>query len=386
MARSYKHLFGLGTVLAASVALSGCYMTSDPVVQKGDAMPWGDNAVCTLDGKNYALDFTKPEKDAAGGTVYKRNGEEYTFKRIEDDLYLVQLKGKGGYRYGYLFNQGQKGTRILSFPQEPGQGLANLAREADVMLSRSKTIEGWTEMDARKPTDIEKFLTSVKIGDLKPAGECSFTKAPAKDAVILGPLRRNMLRDDVLALKGAEECSLADVCFDLVEGGFAAGLGGNGAKGTVTVSFTEEGISRVETQINGLSVDALTDKTNGVGSISGGPNMSDSIPVLFGINSVDLDFTNPESIRSGPQAEKRARDAIAKLDGLSKGGKEFFGAPDFRRIRLIFAPKSSVVRAAGVKGYQQAIAKMEDAKVPFQDFGITKTEKGLYDMHVVIQP
>lgn len=242
MSRQIKHLFSLLAVVTASITLAGCFRSTDPAIQKGEQMPWGDRAICTVDNTRYVADLSKPEKTENGGVVYNTSSDQYVFKRLEDDLYIVQVKGSNGHIYGYLLNHKTKGIQTLGFPREPGAGLRNLARESDVMLSPSKAAEGWTEMDARKPADIEKFLSRVKIGDLQPKGSCKFSRAPAKDALMAGPLKRNLTRDDALDLSGAYECNLADVCFNLGEGAFPGTL--NKGKGTVTAAFTEHGIRK----------------------------------------------------------------------------------------------------------------------------------------------
>lgn len=194
--------------LLAAFVLSGCYFSTERLFPDGDHLSWGERVACSGEFSNdhvFTVDLKSPSKTNEGVEYALRDPKDnsstpITFKRIEDDFYLIEARDKN-YKYAYALRQGE-GFNLLSFGPGGNEDTTKSAKRNNVLIGAPS--QGWSQLVGRK-TDVRGFLMSPRISELAIAGRCIFVKPPNAKQVF-GFLSASTTRDEALKKgRGAQD-------------------------------------------------------------------------------------------------------------------------------------------------------------------------------------
>jgi hypothetical protein len=213
-----SRLFALGIAAAASLSLAGCFESKTKVIEVGEDVGLPSKAFCTTLGNKKIEQIPEPEKVPNGGVIYRLGGDpaQFAFKKINKNLYLGQVEHQGKYKFGYLWRDDKK-LRTLAFPPQITEGTRKSAENAGLTLSPQA--DGFQEL-AGKQADLQRFLISTNTDNLISVSECSFEKPADWDPPLIGQVRKNMSREEVMSMQ--EQPSAATIYASVISAWLAS--------------------------------------------------------------------------------------------------------------------------------------------------------------------
>lgn len=334
------------SALLLTLVLSGCYFSNERLFPDGDPLTWADRLTCTGEFSNdrpFTVDLKAASK-TSDGVEYAlhdpgdNSNTPLTFKRIEDDLYLIEVRDRT-YKYGYALRQGQ-GFNLLSFGPGDKSDTVKSAKQNNVLIGQAS--EGWSELIGRK-ADVRKFLMSPRISELAVAGRCSFA-TPSSKKQVFGILSASATKEEALKLPGAEACD-SDVCVVGPALGFS-----DPTAGLFRVEFDATGVRRAV-----LSIKDTRTKPDRKGSLLAQPeamewskSIKSMAPLRFRVNNETTDMWNDAKIRSAGREKLNA--AIAGMTDVVEKEKRGY-------VKISSSEAAARPLITGEKNYE-SVAKL----------------------------
>ncbi|WP_114947634.1 hypothetical protein [Microvirga calopogonii] len=241
-------LFALVSVGAASLSLAGCFQSKTKAIEVGEELGVTGKAYCTTFGSQKVEQLPVPEKVPGGGVVYRVGDGVFTFKKINRNLYLAQTEAKGIYKFGYVYIDAKK-LRTLAYPPQMTEGTRRSIEAAGLTVNPGS--DGFQDL-AGKPADLQRFLLSPNVDSLAAFSDCSFEKPTNWGPPLIGQIRKNFTRDDVLSMVGATECG-EDVCFHDLGMAVTEERSLKKAHGEIRLTFNDQGVRQIS--IKGQDLD-----------------------------------------------------------------------------------------------------------------------------------
>lgn len=343
---SLKIMMRVFPALLAALVLSGCYFSNERLFPDGEPLTWAERITCTGEFSNdrpFTVDLKAASKTSDGVEYALHDPGDnsnipLTFKRIEDDLYLIEVRDRT-YKYGYALRQGQ-GFNLLSFGPGDKNDTMKSAKQNNVLISSAS--QGWSELVGRK-ADVRKFLMSPRIAELAVAGRCSFASQASKKQVF-GILSASATKDEALKLPGAEACD-SDVCLSGPPLGFS-----DPTAGLLRIEFDTAGLRRAVLSIKDTGIrpdrkDSLiaqpeaTEWTKSIKSMA---------PLRVRLNNETTDMWNDAKIRSAGREKLNA--ALTGFTDVVEKGKRGY-------VKISSSEPAARVLIAGEKNYE-SVAKI----------------------------
>ncbi|WP_262267318.1 MULTISPECIES: hypothetical protein [Microvirga] len=363
-------LFALVTVCAASLSLAGCFESKTKVIENGDEVGLPSKAFCTMMGKKELAMLPVPEKVSNGGTVYRdpQRPDQYLFKKINKNLYLAQIEAQGRFRFGYLWRDDKK-LRVLIFPLQMTEGTRQAAEDAGLTVSPSPN--GFQDLTG-KQADLERFLLSPKTDGLTAVTECSFEKPADWDPPLIGQVRKNMSREEVMAQPGATECG-DNVCFtDLGLAGINPRSQRKGS-GQIRVKFNEQGVNRISVRAKGLDLgwqEGLLNKT--VQSLLLVPYTGDEGKFVFlQVNGDQVLYSGPDATKLSDDVEKRLGIFHQEIQRRSHVAN-IFSNQSIRFLRIVLTDSKGIEAIKDIADLNAAIHELGFQNRPYIDLTLER--------------
>lgn len=344
--------------LLVAFALSGCYFSNERLFPDGDPLTWADRITCSGEFSNdrpFTVDLKAASKTNDGVEYALRDPSDnsttpLTFKRIDDDFYLIEVRDRN-YKYAYALRHGQ-GFNLLSFGPGSKEDTIKSARQNNILIGAAS--QGWSELVGRK-ADVRKFLMSPRIPELAVAGRCTFAK-PSSKMQVFGFLSASTTKDEALKLPGAEACD-ADVCF------LGPALGySDPTSAHMRVEFGEGGIRRAV--LSAKDTRTKFDLKDGILTRPEAMQWSKSIrslsPMRLRVNNQATDMWSDALIQSlGRDRFTKAISAMSEVVEKDKRGYVKMSFIEDAAKHLIAAEKSYESAAILLKLNGHAIIEME---------------------------
>jgi hypothetical protein len=365
-----SRLLALGLATAASLSLGGCFQSKTRVIEVGDDVGLPSKAFCTTFGEKELTQLPVPEKASNGGTIYREPQKpgQYALKKINKNLYLAQAEAPGKFRFGYVWRDDKK-LRILTFPLQMTEGTRQAAEDAGLTLSPSS--DGFQDLTG-KQADLERFLLSPKTDSLTAVTECSFEKPADWDPPLIGQVRKNMSREEVMSQPGATECG-DNVCFtDLGLAGINPRSQRKGS-GQIRVKFNEQGVNRISLRAKDLDLgwqEGLLNKT--ILSLSPIPYTGDEGKIAF------LQVNGDQVLYSGPDATNLADDVAKRLNIFNQEIQRrshvanIFSNQSIRFLRFVVTDSQGIEAIKGIPDLNAAIHELGLQNRPYIDLTLAR--------------
>ncbi|MBD2746136.1 hypothetical protein IC232_05415 [Microvirga sp. BT688] len=365
-----SRLLALGIAVAASLSLAGCFESKTKAIEVGEDVGFPSKAFCTTLGKKKIEQLPAPEIEPNGGVIYRSDGKpnKFAFKKVNKNLYLAQEETQGKYRFGYLWRDDKK-LRTLVFPPQITEGTRKSVENAGLTLSPQA--DGFQEL-VGKQADLQRFLLSPNIDNLVAFSECSFDKPADWDPPLIGQVRKNMSREEVMSLPGATECG-DNICFsDLGLARINPRSQRNGS-GQIRVKFSEQGVNRISVRAKGLDLgwqEGLLNKT--VQSLLLVPYTGDEGAFVF------LQVNGDQVLYSGPDATKLSDDVAKRLGTFHQEIQRrshvanIFSNQSIRFLRIVLTDSKGIEAIKDLADLNAAIHELGLQNRPYIDFTLER--------------
>jgi hypothetical protein len=373
----------LGLAAAASLSLAGCFQSKTKVIEVGDDAGLPSKAFCITMGNKELAQLPKPERASNGGTVYRdpQKPAPYVLKKINKNLYLAQVEVQGKFRYGYLWRD-DKRFRLLTFPLQMTEGTRQSAEDAGLTISSSP--DGYRDLTG-KQADLERFLLTPEIDSLTAVTECSFEKPADWGPPLIGQIRKNFTREDVLSMVGATECG-EEVCFYDLGMAVTDERSLKKAHREIRLKFSEHGVDNISIQAQDLDLGWENRALN--------QSVLSLFPITYSGDEssfVFLRVNNDEVLYPSPDAENLPEDKDKRLDDFVNGTKrranvsQVYANKTLKFVRMIVTDAQGIEKVKGTRDVRDAIAKLEEANRPYVDYTLERGANGLFSWDIKSQ-
>ncbi|WP_029006031.1 hypothetical protein [Azorhizobium doebereinerae] len=165
----------LAPLLAAAVALAGCYSTKDPLIESGDGVEISGAYTCReyATGRHQGFTFrARKDGNFFPDYSYAANRKVYRFRKLDEATYLAQEGDERNRQVNFFFIRPQGQDVVVLMPDLAGrpEAIESLLRANRVYLA-GKTGNGTFLLDG---TDRDKlrFLSQLAPGLLTEVAVC----------------------------------------------------------------------------------------------------------------------------------------------------------------------------------------------------------------------
>jgi hypothetical protein len=375
-----SRLLALGFTAAASLSLAGCFESKTKVIQVGEDVGLPSKAFCTTMGKKQIEQLPTPEKAANGGTIYRQANQldQVALKKINKNLFLAQLENHGKFKFGYLWRDDRR-LRILAFPLQMTEGTRKSVEDAGITLSPQP--DGFQGLTG-KQADLERFLLSPNTDSLVAFSECTFEKPADWDPPLIGQVRKNMSRDEVMSLAGATECG-DNICFSDLSLARINPRSRQKGSGEIRVKFNDQGVNRISLRAKELDLGWQEGRLNKtVQSLFPIPFTGDEGRWVFlGLNGDQVLYSASDTIELSDDVAKRVKVFHQEIQHRSHIA-HIFSNQSIRFLRIVLTDSQGIEVVKGIPDINAVVHELGLQNRPYIDFTVARDKNGSQSLSI----